>query len=189
MAIIIEGYDGSGKSTLAQELSAKLKLFVHHPGPSAKTESGIKHDLDMQTHLYGQNIILDRVTCISEACYWDKLDDQILALARREMYNDDKSIVIYCRPSNRHLVDMSNHQTKDYETEEGIENAIDNMHSIIDAYDELFESTKNPHIRYDYTDNQINMNWFLSELALTQLVPGYRDLLMERLGYDSAFKY
>ena len=182
MAIIIEGFDGSGKSTLASALSSKLKMYNYHVGPHPESQKDILACLDRQQKLMKHDVIIDRVTCISEAVYHDKMHDEDLAIARKNIAEDSNSIIIYCRPTTRNLVDLSNHQLKDYDSEESIQFVIDNMHEIIRRYDTIFENL--PHIRYDFTDDQIDLKWLADELYMVQNVPGHKDELLERLSYD-----
>lgn len=95
MRIITEGPDGSGKTFLVKQLSKDLgmKTFwsAGPPGSIFKVEQCCIDQYNMD------NIVFDRVTCISEQCY-----NINISIIRRQLLNyyllkmTQNSIIIYC---------------------------------------------------------------------------------------------
>jgi len=180
MGIIIEGMDNSGKSTLAAKISDKLKMPIYHPGPAPVTVSAAEVHLQEQKDMSKCFLLFDRVTCMSDAVYNpERLSDLYLSY-RKQMSNSN--IVIYCRPPVRTIVDFSNHEVKDYDSEEHLKKVIDGMHEYIHRYDAMMNVM--PHIKYDWTDDQVNIQDFCNILLKSMVIPGYYQKLQIGYIYD-----
>lgn len=148
MAIILEGFDGSGKSTLA----GCFGLDVRHPGPRPKTFEEERTCLEEQIKLSGEEVILDRITAISTPVYtnlkspWDQRYIDYL----NRMLSTMHCVLIYCRPPIEHIMNLSNHSVKSYDTPEHLAEIYGSAHQIIKRYDEFM--VRFPHRKYDYTN-------------------------------------
>lgn len=143
--IILEGFDGAGKTTLAN----KLKFPVKHAGGPPKTLQQLITNLKEQGAWCGQRVILDRVTCISHQVYGNNMYDTKLMHCLRQMLDCKNTILVYCRPPDEVLLDFSNHEIKEHDSEEHIEDLKRNVRLYIDRYDELMSPLI--HVKYDYT--------------------------------------
>lgn len=59
------------------------------------------------------------------------------------------SVLVYCRPSDSVLMNFSNHQIKEHDSPDHIEDLKQNMRTYIDRYDQLMSTVD--HVKYDYT--------------------------------------
>lgn len=165
--IILEGADNSGKSTLADKFS-KMGLRVHPAGPAPKGKQEELDCLRTQYHLASQDgCVLDRVTCISQQIYADRMFDKVLSTALMQIMELPSTVLVYCRPPNRVLMDMSTHKVKTYDTEEHLQKIIENQHKYIERYDSLMSTL--PAIVYDWTDQSLDVNGFLKTIIDAQL--------------------
>lgn len=166
--IIVEGPDNSGKSTLIQWLKKELPLIEvkhgrHGPPVNSKdiverTEILIKKSIDYNT----KAIIVDRFSLIGESIYgpilrgedlWVKVPHDKIRLQKALRALDP--FYIYCRPDKSVIMDLKNHQIKDYDTEEHVLNITKNQELIIDAYDNYFTNLSPSHFyRYNYKDGE-----------------------------------
>lgn len=157
--IIIEGADNSGKSTLAAKFS-RVGLPVYPAGPAPKNRQEEIDCLRNQHSLARSNFgVMDRVTCISQQIYADRMFDKVLGAALMQLMEFDSTVLIYCRPPNRTLMDMSTHKVKAYDTEEHLQKIIDGQHKYIDRYDSLMSTL--PAVVYDWTEPSINVDEFV----------------------------
>lgn len=152
--IILEGADNSGKTTLAKQL-AESGRSVYSAGPAPKSKEEEIQCLEEQLARCRVKVLHDRVTAISQQVYADRLFDSSLVSYLLRMRTDG-AIVVYCRPPERTLMDLSNHQVKSYDTEEHLQKIIDNQHTFIGRYDAIMATV--PHVLYDWTDPQMNVN-------------------------------
>lgn len=144
--IVLEGMDNSGKSTLAQLFG----LEVVHPGPAPKSTEEELNCLKDQNQLAGaNNIVHDRVTCISSQVYKNKVSDPRYMSYLRSMYAAPGCVIVYCRPPDNLILDFSNHATKAYDTAEGLQLLADNAGQYLRSYDRLMYNV--PHLLYNYS--------------------------------------
>lgn len=144
MAIVLEGFDNSGKSTLART----LPFPVMHPGPRPKTQEEEDKCLNKQMFYANQRFTMDRVTCVSTACYQAKVQPYIMWA--RSMANTEHCVFVYCRPPLEAIMDFSRHIVKSYDDEFQLGWLKANGERIVSRYDDYFRFI--PHIRYDYTN-------------------------------------
>jgi hypothetical protein len=144
--IVLEGMDNSGKSTLAQ----LFELEVVHPGPAPKSTEEELNCLKDQNLLAGaNNIVHDRVTCISSQVYKNKVFDPRYMSYLRSMQAAPGCVIVYCRPPDDLVLDFNNHKRKDYDTDEAIQLLADNATQYLRSYDRLMYNV--PHLLYNYT--------------------------------------
>lgn len=155
--IIIEGMDNSGKSTLAK----KLGLKTIHPGPAPESDSIELECMEYQLSIAQEPVIMDRITCISQQVYQNRLFDSKYTAFLHRMLSTPKCIVVYCRPPKEVILNFESHCKKSYDTEESINNLIKNGSALIDRYDELMKTI--PNIKYDFTK-------FFMDLAIPTLL-------------------
>lgn len=161
--IIIEGMDNSGKSTLA----TKLGLEVIHPGPAPSTYEIEQGFLESQLRDARLPIVMDRVTCISQQVYQNKLFDQRYMDFLNRMLATPHCIVIYCRPPDKVILNLDTQEIKEYDTVESMAKLKANASNYIKSYDKLM--SKIPHLLYNYTCT----NDSLIQLAIsTQFILG-----------------
>lgn len=170
MAIIIEGPDNSGKTTLCEQLSKKLMMPVFHAGgPPASNSLALKLCAEQTEFLY-QNVILDRITPISRQIYENRFRDPELNDRLKAMLAVPYCTLIYCRPPNEKLMDMSNHEVKPHDTPEHLAYVLENHHNFIELYDRMMAGI--PHVIYDWTE-VTHFEIFAKEIYKTQIREGY----------------
>lgn len=147
MAIILEGMDGCGKSTLAE----KLGLKVVHPGAPPKTPEAERLLFSEQQRRISDPIIYDRVTCISQQVYRKRMDDPWYTKPMNQLISTPHCIVVYCRPPDHRVLDISSHTVSPHDTVEMLDLVRDNAALFLESYDILM--SKIPHIVYDYTSS------------------------------------
>jgi adenylate kinase family enzyme len=158
--IIIEGPDGSGKSTYIDKLSKYFNIPVAHSGGPQQSEIEITNRIEDQIEDPNKLVLRDRSPIISERIYGTLLD-------RNSIMKDDKvfnrylyhllsfhPVIIYCRPPNEVLFNMSNHQPGMFDTEEHFHEVNKRQKEIVAKYDEIFNNI--PHYKYDYTSTNSN---------------------------------
>lgn len=160
--IILEGFDNSGKSTLAN----KLGLPVKHAGGPPKDFKQLVANLEEQLEHCGKPVILDRVTCISDQVYGNKMFDSHLQAYLRQMLKCKNTVLVYCRPPIETILNFSDHQVKAHDTEEHLEDIKSNAIKYIDRYDQLMSTID--HVKFDYTKDGDNMA-FITGLILSQV--------------------
>jgi hypothetical protein len=161
--IILEGADNSGKTTLANKFSG---LPGYSAGPAPKDEASEIKCLIEQMNRADRPCVQDRLTCISQQIYADRLFDTRLGTFLMEMIKMSGVIIVYCRPPERVLMDFSTHNVKSYDTEDHIKHIIDNQHRFIDRYDSLMSTI--PHMLYDWTDVDVNVDGMIQTLLTSQ---------------------
>lgn len=147
--IILEGMDGSGKSTLAKWLNHIFMIPVIHPGAPPSTEdleTGMMIEQSLKMH---KNIIMDRVTCISQQVYQKKLGDTRYTPFNEMFSKSDSTLIIYCRPPDSLLLDANHHKPSPHDTPEMLKLVNDNLELFTRSYDILMSKTK--HVVYNYT--------------------------------------
>lgn len=161
--IVLEGADNSGKTTLASRFSG---LPVYTAGPAPKDSESEDKCLIEQMNRAGKVCVQDRLTCISQQVYADRMFDTKLGSYLVDMLKMPKVIVVYCRPPDRVLMDLSTHSIKSYDTEEHLKKILDNQHRFIERYDSLMSTI--PHLLYDWTDPETNVDWVIDQLVKSQ---------------------
>lgn len=159
--IIVEGPDNSGKSTLIQQLlkDYSISLFLTSKGPIHNLKCFEERVLDVINHLGSYSYIMDRCPLLSEEVYGPILRSKNLideleypSYYRRKLYSSlsqGETFLIYCRPPKPILLDFKNHQVKEHDTQEHLNNIILKAESIIEAYDTIVGPIAN--FIYDYT--------------------------------------
>jgi hypothetical protein len=160
--IVLEGADNSGKSTLARSLG----LPYFSAGPAPTSESELKRCLDEQRARSKMICVQDRLTCISQQIYSEELNKQPLRDELEYLAHRPGVIIVYCRPPERILMDLSTHKVKSYDTEENLSKIIANQHVYVRRYDTLMSSI--PHFIYDWTDSIVETHEVISHLIDTQ---------------------
>lgn len=153
--IILEGPDNSGKSTLANALADMFGYKVVHPGGAPKNLTDEVNMMINQRLLAEQNIIHDRVTCLSQPVY-NTLRGEFNTNRKympyiRQFENDANVVIIYCRPPNELVLKMDGHEHKPHETAEHFQLVQQNQRLFVAAYDALMANVN--HIHYDYTQD------------------------------------
>jgi hypothetical protein len=118
-----------------------------HPGPRPKTPKEEERCFHKQMFYANQKFTLDRVTCVSTACYAGKIQPYITWA--REMANTVHCVFIYCRPPIEAIKDFSKHIAKSYDEATQIQWLHDNADQVVARYDDFFMFV--PHMVYDYT--------------------------------------
>ena len=163
MSLVLEGADNSGKTTLAKDLrQLNPRLKYLHAGSAPRDED---HEALCMLHQYEKcarpNVIVDRVTCISQQVYQNKVFDS------RYMRELDKLLrigvlIVYCRPSTDRLMSFEKFTWRDEESEAYKQKVLDNQHEYIHRYDKIMEQV--PHIHYDF-DEEMPAAWLRKMLA------------------------
>ena len=145
--IIIEGPDNSGKSILAKHLSQSLKLKIwHSPGPNTKEQLYDSMDFVMKQ----EELILDRVPCISEQIYGPVLRGKNLLQDTgllEKLIEEKDPIFIYCRPSTDIIVSKKM-KFRLEESEDHKRKVVEEIYTLITIYDTCMQGV--PHILYDW---------------------------------------
>lgn len=159
--IIVEGPDNSGKSTLIQNLlkDYTIELFSTSKGPIHDLNYFERKILETTQNLEFPHLIMDRCSLLSEEIYGPTLRSKNLideleypSYYRRKLYSSlsqGETFLIYCRPPKPILLDFKNHQVKEHDTQEHLNNIILKAESIIEAYDTIVGPIAN--FIYDYT--------------------------------------
>jgi ABC-type lipoprotein export system ATPase subunit len=137
--IIVEGFDGSGKSFLAKHLAAQLEMDLFWAGgPPGSFEATMKCATEQ---LYKKNTVFDRITCISEVCYNNKLNSYLYSALTGCMHQHvaNGDIIIYCS----HIIGADD---TGYNDPTHLDKIKIYSSEIIRRYDNLFSVV--PHIRY-----------------------------------------
>lgn len=154
--IVIEGPDNSGKSTFAAHLSYEFGIPVYHAGgpPASKKEIFGRVNFILENH---NKFIFDRIPLISEPVYCILRGGQNLFEGEEaeELYRrlrDINPLVIYCRPPDDIVLDMSNHKVKAHDSAEHLRQVTENSKKLMHRYDEVIDMPQLPsYYTYDYT--------------------------------------
>lgn len=163
--IVFEGPDNAGKSTLAKYIAEKYGLAYFTAGPAPKNR------IDLELCCIGQYarlnfpIVQDRLTCISQQIYHEP--DSYLEVFLQSYIRSKKFVLVYCRPTERTLMDFSTHKIKSYDTEQSLKKIIDNQHTYINRYDDLMSRV--PHLLYDWTDEGIDRDTIAETIFCAQM--------------------
>lgn len=144
--IVVEGPDNAGKTTLAEAIG----LQRYTAGPAPRDARELTECLLDQRARASMPCVQDRLTCISQQVYSDAPESGLLGEALREFVKIPMVVVVYCRPPQRILMDLSKHKIKSYDTEESLKKIIDNQHTYIERYDAIMATI--PHIQFDWTE-------------------------------------
>lgn len=150
--IVVEGADNSGKSIFGKAFG----MAYFSAGPAPKDAHELKQCLRDQRNRAMLPCVQDRLTCISQQVYSDAPEACLLQRDLDELVNEPKVIVVYCRPPERTLMDLSTHIIKSYDTEENMEILTRRQHEYIRRYDALMASI--PHVIYDWTEHDEKEN-------------------------------
>jgi len=170
-SIVVEGMDGTGKSTLVAELVKRYGLkLLESGGPPADPYDLMKWCKLQYVSAVAGGFALDRVSCISQRCYND-LDlwtDQFLAHEMQSMYDTHKVIFIYCRPCMETVLDLSNHEVKERDSQELLDYIHNNAAKILSKYDRIMDLGNV--ICYDYEyDSLDSLHTHLNVTSMGQL--------------------
>lgn len=179
--LVLEGPDNSGKSTLGKALG--LQYFSAGPAPKSVTE--LQECLNIQQMRAGLPCVQDRLTCISHQVYSEDLTKGFLQSELERLVKVPTFLIVYCRPPERVLMDLSTHKVKSYDTEEHMAKIIANQHIYIQRYDELMANI--PHVQYDWTDEDISHEFFIQSMIKTQYEKHHWDYVMEQVSYSGGF--
>lgn len=108
------------------------------------------------------NVIFDRLTCISDACYQNRYHKLYQAYRDRIPRG---VLIIYCRPPMETILDFKGDGLKPHKSAEAVEFARKNIVTITGRYDALFSMLAS--IRYDYTCDSVDQ--------LVDLIGEFRD--------------
>lgn len=150
--VVVEGADNSGKTTFAKSLG--MAYFSAGAAPNDAKE--LKACLRDQRNRAGMHCVQDRLTCISQQVYSDAPEACLLMRDLEEIVEIPQLIVVYCRPPERTLMDLSTHQQKSYDTEENMEKIARRQMEYVQRYDDLMERI--PHVLYDWTEQDDQSN-------------------------------
>ena len=159
--IVIEGADNSGKSTFAKSLG--LAHFSAGPAPSDRYE--LLRCLDDQRGRASMPCSQDRLTCISQQVYSEAPEAALLQRELDELVEVPLVVIVYCRPPERTLMDLSSHVVKSYDTEENMERLAKRQVEYVQRNDDLM--SKIPHIVYDWTEYSAQENSDIRSLLIT----------------------
>jgi hypothetical protein len=151
--LILEGCDNSGKTSLANSLVAVVgDLRYFHPGGRPTDFSHEVRCMAEQYELLSTtgNIVIDRVTSISQQVYNPDESHNDLRMSEREAILALNPVIVYCRPSTDRLLRTQDLTWRDDESEEHKQKIIRHQHEFVKRYDEMF--AKIPCISYDYED-------------------------------------
>lgn len=171
MGIIVEGADNSGKTTLVNDLSRRLMVPAFHAGGPPGSDAIALRLCAEQLTQCDSPCILDRVTPISRQIYENRMGDDNLNQYLKRMLDHKFAIVIYCRPPNEKLMDLSNHKVRPEESDEHIKYVTENQQHFIKSYDRLM--SKIPHISYDWT-KETDFDTLAKHLYMTQYTANYK---------------
>lgn len=163
--IIVEGSDNSGKTTLVEQLVKDFDLITLVPykkGPPKDAETNFMNSWCMingAINFPPKRVITDRFSLIGESIYgpicrkkdlWVSMYDRKIKLFNSMIALDP--FIIYCRPPDNRVLNMSTHQRKYYDSEEHVQQIINNRALILNAYDNYFAFWRNHNFyKYDYT--------------------------------------
>ena len=149
-------------------------------GPPKTIDEMFRFCDEQVTLAHQDNIILDRITPISHPIYnFEKLDisdidylTQMLDI----MLAVNKATLVYCRPSNEHLLNPKSHEWKEYDTPEHIEKILTKQHKFIEAYDQVMSTHAHILVNFENTDQYV-------ELAALLAASEHTDAAREQLKY------
>lgn len=154
MRVILEGPDNAGKSSLARAIRMEVcNVKYFHPGGAPATAIEEADCLATQDAMFMMNeqIIFDRVTCISQMVYNPNPDrDPVRRTYQKAMWQNPGTVVIYCRPPTETLMDVGNYTWRPEETEEHRQKIITRAYEFIERYDAVMLGV--PTIFYDWKD-------------------------------------
>lgn len=150
---IFEGPDGAGKTYTAEEFSSAVGLPIHHFGGPPESTEEIKQRAKFITKR--DNIIFDRIPLISDIIYSKvvRKEESIFSIKDLDFLTDEddpkKYFVIYCRPSNQTILDVSL-ETKPHKSKEHLDSVKTNICSVISGYDLIMSEISHIHFNRDY---------------------------------------
>ena len=163
--IVVEGADNSGKTTMAKALG----LPYFSVGPAPKTVGELIDCLRDQEDRARTVCVQDRLTCISQQVYSDHPEASLLQERLKIILTYPGIVLVYCRPPERRLMDLSTHKVQSYDTEEHMKKIADHQHQYIERYDAIMAAV--PHVLYDYTDPDVSLGYMVETLIKSQHDP------------------
>ena len=161
--IIVEGPDNSGKSTLVSQLSKEFNLLVaERPhGPPKSVEDLIDRATKLLLKQDKKRYIIDRHPIFGEDIYgpilrghnkWLENEDIHYSLVSLLKHSQERksTFIIYCRPPDEVVLNLSTHQVKDYDTKEHLKSLEEKASEVLKAYDSKMDSWAN--FKYNYKD-------------------------------------
>lgn len=137
--LIVEGPDNAGKSTLIRMFETEFNLPSFHAGGPPKSSEDILKRRAAAYRNCLKRIIQDRNYFISDIVYGSVLRKdpcyQNFSLMLKMLQL--KPLVIYCRPSMQHLMQIGDHKAKAHETQEHVDKVKENQKELVWHYDAL----------------------------------------------------
>lgn len=133
MIIVVEGPNGSGKSTLVNQLADKYNLTSYHPGSVPESDDAYISYMAYQESL--DNVVFDRVSCISQVAYHKhEMTDEMIDLSSKSLIKLKLkgARFIYCYANYRFA-------NKDYYPIGHYEKVIEDRKKIIYNYADIFK--------------------------------------------------
>lgn len=183
MRLILEGPDNAGKTSLANRLRNHVSVRYFHPGGRPVDFDHEVRCMEEQFDLLSTsvNLIIDRITAISQQIYNPDPAHDDLRMSEREAILTLNPVIVYCRPSTDKLLRVQDLTWREGETEEHKEKIIRNQHTFVQRYDELF--AKIPCISYDYEDEPHR------ELIFTKLVNAFKGSIADEQWFTGLMYY
>lgn len=180
--ILLEGPDASGKTSLArliQKMNPDIRYYCSG-GPPKSIEEMFRFCDEQLTLAHQDNIIIDRITPISHPIYnFDKLSIEAIEYLSDmldKILLTHKSVLVYCRPSNEHLLNPKSHEWKEYDTPEHIGKILTKQHKFIEAYDQVMSVHDHVTANFENTDQYV-------ELAALLAASEHTNAAREQLNY------
>ena len=162
--IIVEGPDNSGKSTLIKSLIKDFNLLLAEKphGPPQNVNDLIYRSSKLLLKQDQKRYIVDRHPLISEKVYGPALRNKDLWEEKKLTYCsfmdilNDSSLagsvfIIYCRPPNEVVLNLSTHEVKGYDTAEHLEALKSNLQKVVEGYDNIMSLWAD--FKYNYKDS------------------------------------
>lgn len=141
MNIVVEGIDGSGKSVLIKQLTKDLKMKIFWPGGPPASNLDVLMRCDEQAEM--DNVIFDRVTCISDQCYHIPM-----SISRSVILKSAFSKLILSNPIIIYTIGIGEISNDGYNDEKHDLFVKRNYDIIYDNYKQIMSTI--PHIKYDF---------------------------------------
>ena len=137
-------------------------IYYYASGGAPKTRlEMIKYCEDQHRLACRGSVILDRITPISHPIYnADKLDMDDIEFLQDYLeiiLKVPKLVLVYCRPSNEHLLNPKSHEWKEYDTPEHIEKILTKQHKFIEAYDQVMSVHDHVTANFENTDQYVEL--------------------------------
>lgn len=173
--VIFEGADASGKSTLAREIAKASGRPLYLAGGKPKDNGEMWRMIGEQAKALEEGKLVDRVSSISQQVYRDGLwlDQGLLAAVQDHLRIG--SLIVFCRPPDKIMLDPSYHEWKPYDTEEWKVNILKNQATYMQRYDILMAQL--PCVIYDWTSEEgHHIKELLMDLDTPGVMQGLQDM-------------